>query len=229
MDGVCHGVVCDGHAADCLLDVDDFASGEQGGYVCRGCEGGLFDDLYLFVEGGVVEFDVEHEAVELCFREWVGAFLFDGVLSGEDEERGGEGIGGSVDGDGVFLHGFEECCLGFGWCSVDFVGEDDAGEEGPFDEVEGALLVEYFAAGDVGGHEVRGELDSFEGEVECFGEGVDDECFCKSRDTEEKGVAAGEDGDEEAVDGLLLTDDCFGDFLFEGVVFFDEEVDLFFV
>jgi hypothetical protein len=35
-------------------------------------------------------------------------------------------------------------------------------------------------------------------------------------------MAAGEDSDEEAVDGLILTDDAMGYFLFEEMIVIDE-------
>jgi hypothetical protein len=45
-------------------------------------------DLVVLAE--VVDDDVEHEPVELGFRQRVGAFHLDGVLRGEHEERLGQ-------------------------------------------------------------------------------------------------------------------------------------------
>ena len=44
-------------------------------------------DLLLVFQRGVIDLDVEHEAVELRFRQRIGSFLLDGVLRGDDEER----------------------------------------------------------------------------------------------------------------------------------------------
>jgi hypothetical protein len=45
------------------------------------------DDFQLFLGRGIIDPDMEHEPVELCLRQRVGAFLLDRVLRGEDEER----------------------------------------------------------------------------------------------------------------------------------------------
>ena len=80
--------------------------------------------------------EFEQEAVELGFGEGEGAFVFDGVLGGEDEEGFGEKMGGAFDGDLGFLHGFEEGGLGAGCGAIDFICEEDVDEEGAFDEGE---------------------------------------------------------------------------------------------
>jgi hypothetical protein len=132
-----------------------------------------------FEGGGVVaeDFEFEEEAVDLGFGERVGAFEFDWVLSGEDEEGIGEVVAGAEDGDAAFLHGFEEGALGFGAGAVDFVGEDEVGEDGAWLEDEGAAFggfAEDWVAGDVAGEEVWGELDAAGGEAEGFGEAFDE-------------------------------------------------------
>ena len=48
--------------------------------------GGFAGDAEFVLFRWVIDIDEEHEAVELGFREWVGAFLFDGVLGCQDEE-----------------------------------------------------------------------------------------------------------------------------------------------
>ena len=69
--------------------------------------------------------------------------------------------------------------MGFGGSSVDFVGEDDVGEDRAFDEFEFTLsadsgFLDDVGAGNVGWHEVGGELDAGEAEVEGFGDGGDE-------------------------------------------------------
>ena len=39
---------------------------------------------------GIIDLDVEHEAVELRFGQRIGSFLLDRVLRGDDEERIGQ-------------------------------------------------------------------------------------------------------------------------------------------
>ena len=51
--------------------------------------------------------DAHREAVELGFRQGVGAVELDRVLGGDDEEGGGKAVGGALDGGLPFAHGFE--------------------------------------------------------------------------------------------------------------------------
>lgn len=82
--------------ADFIIDVDgvndlagrrDFVGANDG--VDSGVGGGGghgVEDPTFFFETRVVDFDFEHETVDLGFGEGVGAFLIDGVFSSEDEE-----------------------------------------------------------------------------------------------------------------------------------------------
>ena len=78
----------------------------------------------------------KHETVELCFRKRISTFLFYRVLCCEYEERSLEFICLSRYGNVFLLHRFEEGCLCFRRCSVDFVGEDDVGEHRTFHELK---------------------------------------------------------------------------------------------
>ena len=84
----------------------------------------------LLIGGGVEESVAEHETVELGFGEFEGAGLFHRVLGGDDVEGGWVGMGRFSDGDLAFLHGFEERALDFGRGTIDFVREEDVGEDG---------------------------------------------------------------------------------------------------
>ena len=50
----------------------------------------MLDDPELFFLLGIIDEDVEHEAVELRFGQRIGAFLLDRVLRGQHEERIGQ-------------------------------------------------------------------------------------------------------------------------------------------
>lgn len=155
-------------------------------------------------------------------------------MGGDDEEGFGESPGFLSDGDFFFLHGLEECGLRFWGSTVDFVGEQDVGEDGAFDEPEftasGFVFVEHIGAGDIGRHQVRGELNAAELDIEQFGDGADDECFGESGDSNEETVAAGEDGGEDLINNRILSDDDFMEFLFHhfvvAVEFFKELVEI---
>src|SRR5437660_9786241 len=69
--------------------------------------GDALDHHHLVLEGGVVDQHLEHEAVELRFRQRIGAVGFDRVLSGEDDEGLGKLVGVLADGDLALLHGFQ--------------------------------------------------------------------------------------------------------------------------
>ena len=107
----------------------------------------------------------------------------------------------------------------FGWCAVDFVCEDDLREDWALLEAElagaGAVvqvrLDEDGGARNVGGHEVRGELDPAETQVERSGERADEECFTKARHAFEEDVPVAEQAGEHTADDLGLADDCAGD------------------
>ncbi len=48
---------------------------------------GLHHDRQFVFGRQVVDQDIEHEPVELRFRQWIGAFHFDWVLSRQHKER----------------------------------------------------------------------------------------------------------------------------------------------
>ena len=112
--------------------------------------------------------------------------------------------------------------LGFGRSAVDFVGQDHVAEERAFDEAEDALaggvvFFEDVGAGDVGGHQIGGELDAAESLVEEGGQGGNHEGLGQARHAFQNAVAAAEQGDHELFDHLFLADNdpfhAFGDLL----------------
>lgn len=182
---------------------------------------GAFDDGGEVGAIGIADEDLHEEAVELRFGERIGAFHFDGVLGGHDEEGALELVSGGAGGDGAFLHGFEEGALGLGGGTVDFVGEDEIGEDGAGLEAEtlGAALVAIHdhAADDVGGHEVGSELDAAVAEVEHTREGAQEGGFAEAGDTFEEYVSAAEEADEDTTYYFVLTDNDFADFIGNGL------------
>ena len=80
----------------------------------------------------VIDVELEHETIELRLGQRIGAFLFDWVLSGEDEERFGEAEGLFADGDLLFLHRFEQARSALCRRAIDFVGKNEIGEDRSF-------------------------------------------------------------------------------------------------
>ena len=76
---------------------------------------------------GVADVDLHDEAVELGFRQRVGAFLLDGVLGGQHMEGPRQVVALARDGDMIFLHRLQQRGLGARAGAVDFVGHAAAG------------------------------------------------------------------------------------------------------
>ena len=184
----------------------------------------MLHDVDLFVKGGVVDPRVEHEAVELGFGKGVGAFLLDGVLGREDEERTRQGVALARGRHGAFLHGFKKGSLRLGRCPVDLVGEDDVREQGAFHELELTRLVEDFGADDVAGHQIRGELNAVEAEAEGLGDGVDEERFGQTGNAHKQNVPACKNRGGDLADHLILAHDDLANFGEKGVVLGAERV-----
>ena len=80
-------------------------------------------DRQLLVVLGVVDEDLQHEAVDLRLGQRVRALGLDRVLCGEREERVGSGEGVGADRDLPLLHHLEQRRLHLGRRAVDLVGE----------------------------------------------------------------------------------------------------------
>lgn len=96
LDDVGDHFVAHADLAEGGLEGDELATGEDGadGSVGEAGFGGVAVELALgefdlFGAVEIADFDFELEAVFLRFGERVGAFVFDGVLRGEDGELGG--------------------------------------------------------------------------------------------------------------------------------------------
>ncbi len=71
-------------------------------------------------------------------------------------------------------------------------------------------------ADEVGGEEIRRELDSFELALDDSSDCVAEQGFCEPRDTFEEDVTACEQGDDGGVYHVILADDDACDFGFHG-------------
>ena len=167
----------------------------------HGIETGLVpgDDVDLGVAIGKGQLKLDQEAVELCLGQGVGALILDGVLRGDDHERIGQLACQAIDGYRVLLHGLKQGGLGFGGRAVDFVGEQEVGEHGALAEDElRASRVPHHGAGDVGGHEVRSELDARHVDVEGASQGAHQQGLGDAGNTLEEGVPLGDERDDQS-------------------------------
>jgi len=69
------------------------------------------EDFALGFVRRVAHADPHQEAIELRFRERIGAVMLDRILRGNHEKRIGQRERFAVDGDLRFIHGFEQCGL----------------------------------------------------------------------------------------------------------------------
>ena len=118
--------------------------------------------------------------------------------------------------DGVLLHRFEERRLSFWWRAIDFVSENDVGEDRSLDEAETlatrfGIFFQDLCAGDIGRHEIGGELNASEGEVEGLRQRANEQGLGETGNADEKAVAAGEEPKDKLLDDLRLTDDDLAD------------------
>src|SRR5437867_821311 len=94
------------------------------------------EDLHFLRRLGIAKLDSHEEAVELSFGEGIRAFELDGVLGGDDEERLWKQVRFSIHGHLPLLHAFEEAGLGAGRSPVNFIAQEDLGEDGAWKELE---------------------------------------------------------------------------------------------
>src|SRR3954467_5532274 len=169
-------------------------------------------DAVLLRRRRVVDDDVEHEAIELRFRQRVGAFLLDRVLRGEDEQRTLQFITDAVHRHLVLLHRLQQRRLRLRRRPVDLVGEDHVREHRARDEADlaaagRAVFFDHLGTDDVRRHQVGRELDAIEFEVDRLGERLDEQGFRKTGDAAKQAVAAGKEGGEDVLHDGVLSDD----------------------
>ena len=105
-------------------------------------------------------------------------------------------------------HGLEERGLGLRRRAVDLVGQQQLGEDRAWAEDHlGVALVVQRRADHVAGQQVGGELDAREVEAEHLGERPGDERLAEAGQVLEQDVAAGQDADEDQLQGAPSADD----------------------
>ncbi len=113
---------------------------------------------------------------------------------------------------GKFLHGLEERGLRLGRRAVDFVGQqniskDRARHECPSPVAGRGILFDDVRSGDVRGHQVRRKLDAAKDQAECLGDGANHQGLGGAREPGNQTMAADEQGRENLIQHVLLTND----------------------
>ena len=80
------------------------------------------------------------------------------------------------------LHRLQQSGLCLGRGAVDFVGQNDVGENGTRDKAKislsgRAIFLDHLGARDVRGHQVRSELNAIENQIERTGQAANEQCF----------------------------------------------------
>ena len=158
---------------------------------------------------------LEQKPVHLRFRQGVRPLHLDGVLGGKNEKRLLQLVGVAGDGDAVFLHRLQHRRLRLGRGAVDLVGQHDVGEDRAGLELEDlaarGVLHQDVGAGDVGGHQVRRELDAGERQIQHLRERPHQQGLAEAGDAFQQRVAARQQADQHPVHDVRVPDDDLAD------------------
>ncbi len=150
---------------------------------------------------------MHQEAVELGFGQGIGAFLLDGVLRGHYQKQRRQLVGAAPDADLALGHGFEQGRLDLGRSTVDLVRQHQVVEDRPLLEHETAgFRTIDLGAGDVGGQQVGGELDTMELCFDPFGKLLDGLGLGQAGSALYQHMAVGEQGNEQTLDEFFLAE-----------------------
>ena len=164
---------------------------------------------------GIADVDLQQEAIELGFGQRIGAFLLERVLGGQHMERRRHVVPLAGNGDVMLLHGLQQRRLGLGAGAVDLVGHQQLGEDRPLDEAEAA------PAGRPPSSSTSAPMMS-----EGMRSGVNwmrlassprtlpsvstSSVLARPGHADQQRMAAGQQGDERALDDLVLAEDDRG-------------------
>ena len=169
------------------------------------------EDLEFLGSGWIADDQAHHEPVELGLGQRVGALVLDRVLCGNDHERRRELAGDAVDGDLALFHGLEERSLRLGAGPVDLVTEGNVGEHRPGPKHKGtAFPIPHRHTRNVGGQQIRGELNPLEVAVDGTGQRFGQDRLAHTRHVFDEHMALGEQAEHDEInDRPLALDDLF--------------------
>ena len=87
--------------------------------------------FHFLVFGQVINNHIEHETIQLRFRQWIGTFHLDRILSSQYEKGLGQQVPRSGNRDLIFLHSLQQGRLSLGRRTIDFVSQNHVGEDRP--------------------------------------------------------------------------------------------------
>ena len=111
----------------------------------------------------------------------------------------------------MLLHGLEQCGLRLRRGAVDFIRQTIWANSGPRELELAAAGLRVFGddvrADDVGGHQVRRELDAGEVQTEGLGQRADEQRLAQPRHALQQRMPAGEQAYEHRFDHVIVADD----------------------
>ena len=191
-----HNVIGDRHPADHFLQLENLRTRQNLLQLHLPLAGRHLGNGLLILFGRIIDIDAEHEPVELRLGQGIGAFLFERILRGQHEEGRSQLIRLPAGGDALFLHRFEERRLRLGRRPVNFVRQENIGEDRPLNKpvfLLARLLIhfQHVRAGNIGGHQVRGKLDPAELQVQHFGKRPDHHRLREARHADHQDMPLG--------------------------------------
>ncbi len=146
-------------------------------------------------------------------RQGVRAGLVNGVLGGDDKEWLGQGSGLTLHRDLAFSHGLQQGTLGTRRGAVDFIRQQQLGENRARVKREtGVVAVVYRHAQDVCRQQVAGKLNPLPGQSQHVGQGVGQGGLAHTGKVLDQQVAAGDQAAQGEPDLRLLPQQDLADF-----------------
>ena len=168
--------------------------------------------LAFLLEGRVADEELEQESVELGLGEGVRALVLDGVLRGDHDERVRERSARPLDRHLSLLHRLQQRRLRLGRRSVDFVRQEQVGEDRPLAKAQrSGSHLEHGLTGHIRWHEIGRELHAFEVHIERRGEGLHEQGLRHTRNPLQQHVPAHQQGSDQPRERPFLADDDLRD------------------
>ena len=208
-------VLRQGHVAQESLNLDQVLRGrdEGGNMIARA--GRHHQHGPLVVLRRKIDVELHQEPVELRLRQRIGAILFDGILRGQNVKGSRQTARRPGRRDLPLLHRLQQCGLRAGAGAVDLVGHEKLRKDRALDEAElpAAVLrvLENLGAEDVGRNQIRRELHARGVEPQDSACRLHEPRLGKSRQADEKRVAAGKQRHQHLLDDFVLPDHGSGE------------------
>ena len=164
--------------------------------------------LVLILDARIAHANFYEKAVLLGLGKWIRSLMLDRVLGCEDNEDRRQRATCAINCHLSLLHGFEQGRLGFSGGTVDFVCQQKIRENRPAHHPEFLRLqVENARARDIGGHQVRCELNALKFAGDRPRQRLHQQRLPNAGNAFDERVSASEQGYECEIDGLVLADD----------------------